>query len=97
MTPGPWPPERCWWTTRLYDHGFVTSSVAQADGSTLIQIDRVIEGRPNQSTTVYSYRVPKGVPFGGDPAPVLGPDLRGRTVTISTDGQVVTTGIITSN
>lgn len=84
-------------TIRYYDHGFVTAATPQADGSTMLLIDRVAVGWPNQSTATYSYRVPAGVTFLGTVAPVDATGLRGRTVSVFTDGSVVTLGLIASS
>ena len=88
-------------TIRYYDHGNITAAVAQADGSTVVQLDRVAVGWPNQSTATYAYRVPAGMTFtlvttsGTQQIPASG--LVGRTVTLHTDGRVVTDGVITSS
>ncbi len=87
-------------STRLADHGNVTAAVPQADGSTLIQLDRVIQGMPNKSPAVYTYRVPAGLTFvliGLPKQDIPASGLVGRTVTLHTNGKVVTDGLITAS
>ncbi|GAA1878545.1 hypothetical protein [Lapillicoccus jejuensis] len=82
-------------SVRLYDHGIVRSVTTAPDGSAVIAVDRVVIGRANGSTQTYPYTVPSGTTFPdlkGGPAPLTAAQLDGRTVTLTTDGSVVTEG-----
>lgn len=77
-------------SVRLYDHG-VLRSVEPVDGGRVrLAIDRVVVGWPNRNATTYAYLAPEGLEAGGRPLD----ELVGDTVTVRTDGTVVTDVIL---
>lgn len=69
---------------RLYDYGIVASATPNADGSTTIELDRVVrESGVNNNQTTYTYVIPAGV--GAAQA-----TQEGQSVMIYTDGTTVT-------